>query len=121
MIMRNLDKNGDWLFGQGKSNFISGNDAIGLNIRTRVFEWVNDCFFNMTAGVDWLNGLGSRGQQKIIEQQIRKVILNSYGVTALTDFSMSLIGRAINVSYSINTIFSNGYQNTLNKNLQNAG
>jgi len=63
MIFRNIDENGDWDFGKGIQDFTSGNKAIGLNIKTRIQSWVGDCFFDMNAGIDWLNRLGSKNQR----------------------------------------------------------
>lgn len=121
MIFRNLDSNHDWTFGSGLQNFINGDPAIGLNINTRLLSWVNDCFFDMAAGIDWLNLLGSLGQQNVLDINLRRVILQSYGVTGLVGFSVNLSQqRLFSASYIINTIFSQNYQNSLVQDLQNA-
>lgn len=121
MIFRDLDSNHDWMFGSGKANYISGEDAIGLNINTRLLSWLNDCFFDMSAGIDWLNLLGSLGQKNMLDMNLRRVILQSYGVTGITAFSVSLNEqRLFQASYTINTIFSQGYQNSLIQDIQNA-
>lgn len=120
MIIRNLDENHDWVFGSGKSNYLSGNDAIALNIQTRLLSWLNDCFFDMGAGIDWLNLLGSLGQKNMLDVNIRRVIQQSYGVTGLVTFNSTLSAqRVFNANYTINTIFSQGYQNTLIQDIQN--
>lgn len=36
MIFRALNSQGDWLWGQGVGGYATGNDAIGLNIETRI-------------------------------------------------------------------------------------
>lgn len=121
MIIRNLDANHDWVFGSGIANYLRDNDAIGLNINTRLLAWLNDCFFDMSAGIDWLNLLGSLGQKNMLDINIRRVILQSYGVTAITSFSSALNAqRVFSASYTINTIFSQNYQNTLTQDIQNA-
>ena len=51
MIFRSLDELGDWNFGKGVQDFVSGNDAIALNIKTRIQSWVGDCFFDMGSHV----------------------------------------------------------------------
>ena len=123
MKIRNLDANGDWTFGQGLSNYISGNAGIGLNISTRIKSWVNDCFFAMNAGVDWKTRLGSKNQQSLLEADLKRIILSSFGVTGITAFSVSVDvkTRAFTVNYTINTIFSQGYQQSVTQGVtQNA-
>ena len=123
MKIRNLDANGDWTFGQGLSNYISGNAGIGLNISTRLKSWLNDCFFAMNAGVDWKTRLGAKNQQSLLEADLKRIILSSFGVTGITAFSVSYDAatRAFTVNYTINTIFSKGYQQSVTQGVtQNA-
>lgn len=110
MIFRSLDSNGDWNFGHGQSSYLSSNAAIGANIRTRILSWVGDCFFDTGAGVDWINRLGSKNQRTLLDNDIRRIILTSYGVTGLVSFDTVLNGRALTVTATINTIFSQNYQ-----------
>lgn len=115
MIFRNLDANGDWTFGQGKQNYVVGNTAIGLNIRTRILSWVGDCFFALTAGIDWTNRLGRTNQKRLLEADLKRIILTSFGVTGLVSFDTSLINRAFNANYTIDTIFSKSYIDSVKK------
>ena len=115
MIFRNLDASGDWTFGQGKSNYIAGNPAIGLNIKTRLLCWLTDCFFDQNAGVDWKNRLGSKNQRKLLEADLRRIILQSYGVTGILSFQTNLTDRAFSATYSVQTIFSESYTDTITK------
>ena len=117
MIFRNLDSSGDWLFGQGTSNYISDNPAIGLNIRTRILSWLNDCFFDQEAGIDWLNRLGSKNQRELLELDLRRTILQSFGVTGILEFSSTLTDRQFTANYSVQTIFSQSYQDSITRDL----
>ncbi len=117
MIFRNLDASGDWKFGQGLSNYINKNPAIGLNIRTRLLSWVNDCFFDQNAGIDWLNRLGSKNQRALLELDLRRVILQSFGVTGIISFDSVLVGRTFTANYSVQTIFSEAYIDSVSKEL----
>lgn len=110
MIFRSLDKNGDWNYGHGLSSYLTGNSAIAANIRTRLLSWVGDCFFDTAAGVDWKNRLGSKNQRQLLESDVKRIILTSYGVTGLTAFATVLNGRALTITATVNTIFSKGYQ-----------
>ena len=121
MIIRSLDKNHDWNFGSNLADYLTNDAAIALNIDTRLLSWVNDCFFDMSAGIDWLNLLGSKGQENTLNMNCRRLILQSYGVTGLIDLSVSLNSqRLFQAEYVINTIFSQNYQNSLTQDLQNA-
>jgi hypothetical protein len=113
MQIRQLDSNGDWTFGQGKSNYLQGDDAIKLNIQTRFNEWVGDCFFNAPAGIDWINRIGSfnKVDQTLID--VKRLILQSFGVVQLQELSHSLIDRNLVINYSIKTIFSPSVQSQL--------
>ena len=105
MIIRNLDSDHDWMFGKGKNNFLAGVNAIKLNIKTRLLEWLNDCFFAQNNGVDWKNRL-DRGQAADLEEEIRLVVLKSFGVTELSNFSYNVTGRRFFAEYTVQTIFS---------------
>lgn len=113
MIFRNLTPDGDWMFGSGKGDYISRNAAIGLNIKTRILSWVGDCFFDTTAGIDWANRLGSKNQRALLELDLRRIILQSYGVTAIVSFDTSLVGRRFTANYTIDTIFTKSYEDSI--------
>lgn len=121
MLFRALDANGDWTWGSGLANYISGDPAIALNIRTRLYCWLNDCFFDMGAGIDWLNLLGSKGKQGLLDLNCRRIILQSTGVTALNSFTINVNeARRFQGEYNIDTVFSKSYQNSVSQNLNNA-
>ena len=113
MIIRNLDENGDWTLGAGKGNYLTKDDAIALHIKTRVLSWLGDCFFAQTEGIDWYNRLGSKNQLVLLNLDLRRIILQSFGVTALIDLDLSLQGRNLTATYTINTIYSTSYQNSI--------
>lgn len=113
MIFRNLDTNNDFTFGSGKANFTNRNTAIGLNIKTRIKSWVGDCFFDQLAGIDWVNRLGSKNQRSLLELDLRRVILQSDDVTGIVDFSTDLNGRNFTANYSVTTIYSQEFQDSI--------
>lgn len=113
MIFRTIDAGEDWTFGKGKANYAGGNEAIGLNVKTRLLSWVGDCFFDLPAGIDWWNRLGSKGQRSLLELDLRRVILQSEGVTGITSFDTTLQGRNFTASYNINTVFSREFIDSL--------
>ncbi len=113
MKISGLNSSHDFKFGSGLGNYLTADAAIGENIQTRILSWVGDCFFDLSAGIDWANRLGSKNQRTLLELDLRRIILQSYGVTGIVNFDTNLIGRAFTANYTINTIFSQGYQNTI--------
>lgn len=106
MIFRSLDSSGDWQVGQGIGSYATNNAAIGLNIRTRLLSWLNDCFFAQTAGIDYYNRLGDKNQFTAMKQDMQRIIAQSYGVTGILNFDVSQVGRQFIASYTVQTIFS---------------
>ena len=114
MFIRNLDKDDDWVFGNGLSDFVYKDAAISLNVKTRLYSWLNDCFFDLNAGIDWLNRLGSKDQRKLLELDIRRIILTSEGVTGIVNFDTVLNSqRQFTGRYNIKTIYSPSYQDSI--------
>lgn len=113
MIIRALDENHDWMMGKGKQDMASLNQAIGLNIKTRLLSWVGDCFFDQNAGIDWWNRLGSKNQRALLELDLKRVILQSADVTGITEFQTTLAGRRFTASYTVNTVYSQEFRDTI--------
>ena len=113
MLFRNIDSDGDWEFGRGKSDLIKNNDAVGLDIKTRIQSWVGDCFFDQNAGIDWINRLGSLGQRELLELDLKRVIMQTENVTALLSFDTYLNGRSFTADYSVETVHSKSYEDKL--------
>lgn len=113
MIIRNLTSDGDFSFGKGSNDYLRNDAAIGLNIKTRVKSWLNDCFFDQTAGIDWSNRLGSKKQEALLEQDLRRIILQSFGVTSIINFVTITVDRNFRIEYNITTIFSPSFQNSI--------
>lgn len=113
MLFRNLDEVGDWTFGRGNQNYVDLNAAIGLNIRTRILSWVGDCFFDQKAGIDWVNRLGSKNQRTLLEMDLKRLIIQSNGVTGLLAFDTVLNTRAFTANYTVQTENSQQYIDSL--------
>jgi hypothetical protein len=106
MIIRALDSDGDWTFGKGKSNYRTGLDAIQANIRTRLREWKGDCFYSTASGVDY-NNLLDVGTETLLNNDIKRVILQSDGVVKITSYisDFDRIYRTLTVSCEVQTIY----------------
>jgi hypothetical protein len=106
MSTRALDSNGDWIFGTGISAYLIGNSEVAQNIKTRLLCFINDCFWDVAAGIDWLNLLGSKNQQLALQLAISAVILNTANVTALSQISLVVSpSRQFTVQYLVQTTY----------------
>lgn len=114
MIFRQLTALGDWTFGKGVAGYATNEDAIDLNIKTRLLSWKGNCFFAAEDHVDWLSRL-DKGQEDNLNRELQGVILRSFGVVAINSFTAVLDHalRIYRVTYNISTIFGASFQNTL--------
>lgn len=108
-MFRNLDANNDWTFGIGQNNYVTEQQEIALNLRTRIMSFLGDCFFATNEGIDWWNLLDYRYQDRL-EKAVQDVIKDTPGVTAINSVDI-LIGanRKIRIQYDIQTIYSTSY------------
>lgn len=116
MRIRALDANGDITFGQGQQNYLTGQAAIGLNIRTRLLSFLNNAFWAMGAGIDWFTFLGGGNTSAQIQIAVTAIIAQSFGVVSVNNVSVSVnaITRSVSISYNVVTIYTSNFQAELN-------
>jgi hypothetical protein len=114
MIFRQLSSVGDWLFGKGVNDYATNEDAINLNIQTRLQSWVGNCFFALSDGIDWRDRLDV-GQQDALVDEIKSNILNAFGVVGINSVQAIFNGatRSFRIVYDIQTIFSPSFQSQI--------
>lgn len=107
MIIRSTTKTNDWLFGKGLQDYFFNEAAIEANIRTKLLEWVGNCYFNLTAGIDWRNRL-DYGQQQALIVEIKQLVLQCYGVLQILAFNANFNNttRFDSITMTIQTIYS---------------
>jgi len=107
MILRATTKTNDWLFGKGLQDYFFNEAAIEANIRTKLLEWVGNCYFNLLAGIDWRNRLDV-GQQQALVVEIKQLVLQCYGVISILVFQANFISktRMDNITMTLQTIYS---------------
>jgi len=113
MIVRGLDANHDWTFGNGKQDYRINELCIEQNCKTRILSFLGDCFFDTEAGIDWWNLLGY-GTKKALLTSLRATIINTDGVVGINSIETELIDRKLKITYNIKTQFSSSYQSEVN-------
>ncbi len=110
MIFRALDSDDDWTFGTGRQNYLRGNDAIRLNVKTRLKSFLGDCWFDTAAGIDWWNLMGSKNPAAEPNTILacRSSIAQAYGIAAINSFTSSVNARTrrLTATFDATTIFN---------------
>ncbi len=106
MRVRGLSPTNDWLFGRGRNDYLVDRKAVAQSIKTRLKSFLGDCFFDLSAGIDWFNLNGSKRELEL-RLAISAVILNTEGVQTLTEltFSRSVASRIFLIQYECSTIY----------------
>lgn len=107
MILRATTATNDWTFGKSLQDYFFNEAAVEANIKTKLLEWVGDCFFNVPAGIDWKNRLDI-GQQVALVIEIKQLVLQCYGVVSILDFQANFSGatRFESITMTLQTIYS---------------
>jgi len=104
MIVRSLDVNHDWTFGAGKNNYRTNLNALAQNIQTRLLSFLGDCFFDLTAGINWVYYLGSRNKQDELQMVIADAILGTENVLRIEKLDLNINNqRKISLQYTVDT------------------
>ena len=107
MIYRQLDANGDMVFGQGAGNFFKDvPEATGQAISTKLKLFQGEWFIYTTAGVPWESQVFGFGTIPFYDFVIQDTIASAPGFSSLVNYS-SYIDQKRNVSISatVNTIY----------------
>jgi outer membrane protein assembly factor BamA len=106
-MTRGLDSNNDWIFGIGANAYLTANAEVAINIQTRVLSFLNDCFFDTGAGLNWWALLGSKNQAAL-QLSIGTVILNTNNVTGNLQLSVIYNSqtRGLSIVYKVQTTYS---------------
>ena len=100
MRFRNLDSNGDWCFGKGRNSYLIDDEALMMNIKTRLLEFLGDCFFDIEKGIDWWTLMGGKNLRKVLVD-VQRTILKSHQVKRIASLDYSLNNRALSIVIAI--------------------
>jgi hypothetical protein len=104
MKVRALDALDDWSFGRGAQCYLKDADALAQSVKTRLRQWLNNCFFAMDEGVDWANELDI-GTKDALDRDIKRSILQTAGVLRISEYTSTLDSttRALSIEAHIDT------------------
>lgn len=100
MRFRNLTADGDWCFGKGRNSYLQKNEALMMNIKTRLLSFLGDCFFDTEAGIDWWNLLGGKNLKSLLAS-IQRVVLRSSQVKRIVNLDYTLNNRVFSIRLTI--------------------
>ena len=107
MKVRQLDKNGDWTFGNSQNNYINKKEALKQNVVTRIKSCKNDWFLDSEANIGWWDILGIKNNEGIIKNQVYNTVVTTYGVTSIKniDIQIDSATRKATIKIDLKTIY----------------
>lgn len=108
-LIRRLDNYDDWCYGRGKSDYLTNNDCVLLDIKTQLREWKYNCFYNLLRGIDWRVRLGEKNQKEFLDEDILDILVSHEEVEEVSSFTSILdtTERVYTLNASIITIYGN--------------
>jgi hypothetical protein len=85
---------------------IKGAEALAQRLRIRLYRWRGDNFLNLRDGVPWRQRiLGRRGGEIVARTLLRRVILETPGVSEILKFTSTLdrADRSLRVAFTVRT------------------
>lgn len=119
MRVRRLDDKHDWTFGSGLSNYAIDGEATRQCIITILLSFRFDWFLDEDHGINWFAYFVKNPNIKVMENDIKRHILNVDGVDELIELRLDLdtITREMIVTVRYNDIF--GTTQEINQNVRN--
>jgi hypothetical protein len=104
---------GDWMLGDGRSSYAKANDAILLNIATRLKTFSGECFFSPLSGLPWFSLIDSKNKDVIV-LSIKSAINECNGVLRVNEIEYSFdVNRVLKITYDINTLYASNIKGTV--------
>lgn len=106
---------GDWMFGKGKAQYVANADAVRQNVVTRIRSFTNDWFADIDHGIDWINLLSQRGNDKKILAAIEKIVLETPGISTITRLRLLNTGRdrKASIELQFTTLFDKAFNESV--------
>lgn len=114
MRYRKLSSDGDYVFGSSKNDFLVNTpEAVAQAILTRLKLWLGEWFADTADGTGWNQSIVGKHSKNLYELTLRQRVLETPGVTNITDFQSSLDPdtRRLTVTMTVNTVYGEAYLN----------
>jgi hypothetical protein len=105
-IRRNEDGQEEFCFGHGFTDYKKELAYVRQDIETALYEFKNDCFFDLEAGIDWKARLGYYGQKEYLDEEIQQIVSNRIGVISIVNFDSNIIDRVYICTIEVLTAYS---------------
>lgn len=108
MRYRRLTDDGDYQFGHGGADYLVDSAAlVAQSIKTRLLLMTGEWFLDVDEGTPYSTEILGTGTQSLYDLAIQTRVLETAGVAenGISDYSSSLVDRALTVSMTVNTIF----------------
>ena len=107
MKYRALSPTGDYVFGQGPSEFLSNSPAtVAQAVRTRLLLFTGEWFLDLNEGTPYEQKILGKNTQPLYDQAFRERILGTPGVLSITDYASYLSAdRHLSVQATIDTLY----------------
>lgn len=104
MRYRALSPEGDYLFGPATPWYVNSPQAVAQAIQTRLRLIRGTWFLDDRVGFD-LDLILGYGTQVTRDQEVRRVIAETEGVSEITQYSSSVVDREFRVEATVETIY----------------
>lgn len=114
MRYRKLDKDGDYVFGFSRNDFlVNSPEVVAQAIMTRLQLWMGEWFADTSDGTGWSQSIVGKQSKNLHELMLRQRVLETPGVLNIEDFKSVLEPntRHLTVSMTVNTVFGEAYIN----------
>ena len=105
-IRRNENGQEEFCFGHGFTDYKKELAYVCQDIETALYEFKNDCFFDLEAGIDWKARLGYYGQKEYLDEEIQQIVSDRIGVINIVGFDSNIIDRVYICTIEVLTVYS---------------
>lgn len=113
MRNRRLDENWDYCFGRGQQNYLTGVEAVGQAIRSRLLllfkEWWEDRNDGLPLWEEILGSSGSAEHRQAVDLIVRDRISGTDGVLAVLEYQSEYQDRKYLFEATVETIYGSLY------------
>ena len=109
MKYRRLGKNGDYTFGQGTANFLTGAEAVAQAVKTKILLLSAEWWEDLEDGTPLFDGIllqrSSEEGKKAVDLIVRDRLLGVEGVVQVSSFASTLSDGYYQANVTVETLY----------------